>query len=209
LSLEDGDIVRVVVNAHATANGAPIINVFWYEVSELTGVISTPDDLKQAAGDAFITVVTPMSAIQPSAIVYDNAVLDNMTNLIDTATYIPSIPVTGTNGTVAEPTGMALSFKLVRTNRTTRNGSKRVGGITSGYVSNTTGSSLVGLPAIVAIEDAFSEPFDVVVGGGNSCVFNPVIVRRTTTGTPITVFQPVSACVYRGVGSQNTRKRLL
>lgn len=209
MSLEDGDIIRITTKAHFIANNAPIFNVFWFQVSDLTGVISTAEDLTQACGDAFITLTNPMRDVQSNQVAYDNGVLDNMTNLIDQATYTPASPIFGTQLTVAEPSGVALSFKLVRSNRTTRNGSKRVGGVADGLVTDTTGANLNGNPFIVAIEQAFAEPIDIVVGGGASCVFNPVIVRRPAVGLPVSIYQPVQDCVFRGLGSQDTRKRLL
>jgi len=209
LSLEDGDIVRVVVNAHLAANSAPVINVFWFEVSELTGVISTSEDLEDAAADAFSTMMSPCQVYQSNQLVYDSAVLENMTNLIDYAIYTPASVVTGALTQESDPGGTALSFKLIRSNRLTRNGSKRIGGIGNNIVDDTTGADLAIQPGIAAIEAAFSTPFDVVVGAGGSCVFTPVIVRRPASGLPVTVHQKVNACVFRGIGSQVSRKRLL
>jgi len=109
----------------------------------------------------------------------------------------------------SDPGGTALSFKLIRSNRTTRNGSKRIGGIGDDIIDDTTGASLSSQPGIAAIENAFESPFPVTVSGSASCTLRPVIVRRPATGLPVSVFQRVSACEFRGIGSQVSRKRLL
>jgi len=209
LSLEDGDILRFVLNAHNTANGAPIINVFWYEVAELTGVISTPADLRAVALDVFGTLYPPLIDIQAVGTVYDNIVMDNMTNLIDTASYAPPTPVTGSIAGPAEVTQVALSFKLVRTNRLTRNGSKRIGGIHEAVIEDTTGATFAAGATCTAIETILRDPIEVAAPVDGDCLLYPVIVRRPPVGSPVTVFQRVSDAVFRGAGSQNTRKRLL
>jgi hypothetical protein len=209
LSLEDGDIIRLVVASHTTANAQPALNVFWYQVGELTGAIDTPDTLKATAGQMFVHLATNMAAVQSNALVYDSALLDNMTNLIDTAEYVPLTAFTGSLAYVSNPTQLALSFKLVRTNRTTRNGSKRVGGIGLNMIGDTTGAALASDARVLSIQAAFNVPINIDVDDGNTCRMHPVIVRRPATGSPVTIFQAVSDCIYRGAGSQNTRKQLL
>jgi acyl-homoserine lactone acylase PvdQ len=186
-----------------------MFNVFWFQVSDLIGSISTPVDMQQATYDAYNTLIQPMAQVQSTQLVYQNAVLENMTNLVDQTTYVHPTPLGGALVQPSEPSAFALSFKLIRTSRLTRNGSKRVGGVAESVVEDTTGLAFSLSTACTAIEDAFSSPVVVVVGAGQSCNLNPVIVRRPANGLPVTVFQPVAACQFRGAGTQNTRKRLL
>lgn len=209
MSLVDGDIVRFVLNAHLSVTGAPVINAFWFQVSELTGDLSTPEDFRLVCQDVFLTITDVFRNVQSIHLLYDNLVMDNMTNGIDFGVYAPTVLVTGNVNIESDPGQTALSFKLQRTNRLTRNGSKRVGGIAASLITDTDGSDLVGTANILAIQEMLAAPIDIAGIISGSCVLTPMIVRRTATGVAPTVFQPVFGAIFRGVGSQTTRKRLL
>lgn len=207
--LQNNDIVRFTVNQSLSIVGAQIINVFHYRVFSLVGIVTTQAHYQQIIRDFMGTVVTTFAPLQSIQLDYTNTVFDNMTNLVDQATLVDDVDLHGSFNGPSEPAQVALSFKLLRTNRTTRHGSKRIGGIADGVLDTPNGVNLVNSTPVNAIEAALSQIVDVVISTGIQLSLEPVIVRRAPLGLPITVFNAISGAEYRGAGSQNSRKELL
>jgi hypothetical protein len=208
MAYADGDVLRITMFGYTQYNSSPLNNVFHYVVSELTGSFTNIEDQVQLAGDFLATVQPTFAEVQSIGAIISSVEVRNMTNLVDVATYIPTGLVNGDLPVNAEPSQVALSFKLNRTTALTRNGSKRVGGIGVGVVTDTSGENLIDDPRITAIELMLAATIEIVTGL-DSCVLIPVIARRPATGLPITITNRVASSSYRGAGSQNTRKRLL
>lgn len=207
--LSNNDIVRFTVKQTILASGAEVFNVFYYQAQNVVGTIDETDDYEQIITDFMGTVMTPVSAMQSSNLDYTSTVYDNLTNNLDQYTFTAATPSTGQVPSASEPSQTALSFKMVRSTRVTRNGSKRVGGIAVGLITDPKGQSLAAAATTIAIQDAFAAPVDVVISVGKELTLVPVIIRRPAADAPVTVFNYVAACIYRGVGSQNSRKELL
>lgn len=207
--LEDGDIYRVVVNQRHIPSGKQIVNRFHFMATEVVGLIAAPEDFAQIAAEVLIGMHTVVSPYQSDDISYDGATFENLTNGIDIGSYSPPTALVGADPSPPEPLYVALSFKLVRATRLTRNGSKRFGGIGDANLTTNDGSNLAGTVGITAIEDWLATPAEVVVGTGLDFVSIPTIVRIPALGGPPTVFTAVASSEYRGAGSQNSRKQLL
>src|SRR5680860_1141056 len=190
--LVENDILRVVVNQLNGVNNSPVLNVFWYQAREVVGVGWTVADYQSLAAEVYLGMSGLLSPIQVTELTYVNAVVDNMTNLVDTATYIPAIPAEGTGGVQGDPSQTAASFKLVRSTKLTRHGSKRFGGLGDIITSDPMGDDFSVSAACLAIEVWLSNEIEVVVGGGNEAYLYPVIVQRTAVGVPVTVINDVS-----------------
>jgi len=207
--LNENDIVRFTVKQTIIASGAEVFNVFYYQAQDIAGVIETPEDYADMISDFMATVMGPVSQIQSSNLDYTSTIFDNLTNNLDQFTSTATSPSTGAVPSASEPSQTALSFKLVRATRLTRNGSKRIGGIAVGLITDPKGQSLVGNAQIVAVENALSQNVDMVLSDDQAVTLVPVIIRKPAVAGPVTVFNFVSDAVYRGVGSQNSRKELL
>ena len=207
--LVENDIVEIVINQRHIPSGQPIANVYHFQAIDVLEDWTAVNSFKALASDVFITLYTPMSVFQSNEISWDSAVFTNLTNGVDIATFNPDDPYVGQVASVSEPLQVALSFKLIRSGRTTRNGSKRLGGIADSIITDTDGAALSGTADILAIEEVLANTIDIVISGGLSCGLVPIILRKTALGVPPTVFSPVAGAEYRGAGSQNSRKTLL
>jgi hypothetical protein len=207
--LSENDIVEIVVNQRHIPTGQAMVNVFHYQAQVVEGDWTDPANFAQFAADIMITMNEVVSAYQTTEISYDSATFRNLTNGLDIGIYIPPEPVLGAVSGTTEPLYVALSFKLNRATAIVRNGSKRFGGIADSFIVDPTGASIAGAANTVAIQDWLAENKDIVAGGGDTAVARPIILRKAAVGVPPTVFTYVASAIYRGAGSQNSRKQLL
>jgi len=107
----------------------------------------------------------------------------------------------GTRAGEAQPPFVCWAFRLNRTSRVTRNGQKRIGGVSEADVQNGVASSGVLTP----LDNAAIVMGTIIDGGFNA--WEPVIVRLTETA-PIepAVVNSISEGVYVRVSTQNSRK---
>lgn len=207
--LVNGDIVRFTVNQSLTTTGAVIINVFHYQAAAITGTISTVAQYEAMITDFMASVMSHFAFFQSEDLSYVSTTLDNVTNLVDQTTYTATSPTEGDFAGPSNSGQTALSFKLIRTNRSTRNGSKRLGGVADGQLDTADGSNLVGSVPIGNITAALAATLPMVLPSAAGVDLIPVIARKPALGLPVTVFNPIASAEYRGVGSQNSRKELL
>lgn len=207
--MENGDLVRVVVQQRFIETNEQMLNVFHYQVTDVEGTWTDPADFAQFAAEVLIGMQEVVGVFQTTEIAYDSATFTNLTNGLEFGVYIPPVDLFGVVTPPTEPLHVAISFKLNRSTLATRNGSKRFGGIADSLITDATGQGIAGLTQTATLEAWLAEPFEVVVGGGNEATAIPVILRTAATGVPPTVFNPIASAQFRGVGSQNSRKRLL
>lgn len=207
---QNGDVLQVKDIQQFAGIEGEIMNVYYYRcgslddaffLSEVAEIFSTN------FADVVLSLVTPLQSNQVSHVRLE------VNNLMDYATdffsYSYDTPILGVTLDGYSAANEALSVQLVRTNRTTRHGSKRFGGISEGYIVNNAlaGAGIAAMNTLVA---NISEPQFIEYAGGETVELIPVILKSPvlTTVAP-TVINPVADAAYRGIGSQNTRKQLL
>lgn len=195
---EGGDIIRIT--DRQVCLGQQMLNVYFYQLQNdgtfLSGYLDT------IALHFTEAVVTPVAVIQDDQLTHTELFLENLTNGVDILTYTDGYPIQGTITAVdLMPPFVSLGFQLLREERNTRNGYKRIGGISESIV---TSGIYSGDPTWVTdIENGMKA--DLVEGLATLC--HPIILHHPFT-VPLTspVFSNVGDCVFRGVGTQNTRK---
>lgn len=194
-----GDLLSITVKA--SLFGEDVYNIFYYRVTSVTGIDSSG---YVPLVDEFVTqVLTPQRALQSDDVIYQEALLKNLTNGVDFA--FASFAPASIGGTVAQPSMpsfLTLSFRLQRESLATNNGGKHIAGVPEGFV---TGNTFVGSSSLLTdYADALAA--DIVVGLVTLC--EPVIVKRPIP-VPATigyVYSSVGGADYRKVGTQNSRK---
>lgn len=198
--VETGDLLEF--RAVQTYLGQTMLNVYHYRVLDSFGLL--PDYLDTLANLFCEQVLDVVRLVQVDAVQYVSVECKNLSNGIDihSEPYDP----TGGMGVVATenlmPSFVALGFLLRRESAATRNGYKRIGGLTEeavvGNTWNGTGSLITNAENALA-SDVFA---------GIVSILEPVIVQRPITvpvGTTY-VYSSIGSAKFRGVTSQNTRK---
>jgi len=180
-----------------------VLNVYYYRVTNISGV---NDDGYALALDWFEdNVVDIVRPIQVDSLNHYELEIRNLSNGLDIHTKAIDLDGTRTAGSPTPmPSYVSAGFKLIRESLVTRNGYKRIAGISE---SDTTGNifALAGSALTDAIEAAFSA--DMVIG--LITIAEPVIVSHPIGTPPVTSYTYSSigdAAVKATLGSQNTRK---
>lgn len=192
-------IIRVIHHQHYDGQvDNEFLNVYHYYVGDPVLDEDCPEIL-----DAFETEVLP--SIQAA-----------QTNILRT-TYLEAIELFGTrfatkdvdtDGSLAGantfPKFVAISFKLQRTNNTTRAGRKRIAGIREDdFTIQGNPVDATAQTRIDNIKAAMNEPLNLVTAVLPAV---PHIYSRSSTEGDI-ISQPISGVVYEGLTTQNTRKK--
>lgn len=164
-----GDVFRITMCAELFEQ--QVCNVFYYIVAAWTGNVSLEDVLNE-----FIdTVIDPVRQAQSNSLVYQDLSIAD-TNQPEVFFEMP-LTVAGIGAASPSlPSYAAFGFKLVRTDRSTRNGAKRFAGVPEAAV---TGNAIVSPTATVYtnIETALAANLVVTGTGGGAATLNPCIVR--------------------------------
>lgn len=201
-----GDILRFT--SFQSLYGETILNVDFRQYFDVGGSGNTYQEI----GDQYeLAFRVPWVQYNPTGSEFVKVLVENMTNGID---FI-EIPV-GINGNRADPglpTSNALSVKLNRTTKITRNGGKRLAGVTENAVQNNDVILQAGI--ITDIETFWGTTLSVTAGMTNDFDLSPVIVGRTknpVTGIyelDLAKINPIqNAVVSSKISTQNTRKPL-
>lgn len=205
----DNSILRITPRyVYSIDPGQVILNVYHYMVeAPTTGFLGWNSGIADAIAEQFITtVLEPVAATQVAGIECVEIRFDVLTSPSFPFTVLPlSTPITGTQPGEGMPSFVAWAFKLVRSNRTTRNGQKRICGVSE--------SSVLGNLPVVGIEDelaaaaaAMGDEF-TVTQDTESMTLIPVIARVDPADSLIILaHQPVDSAVFTKVSTQNSRK---
>lgn len=186
-----------------------ILNVFWFEVS----AISTPTPLS-AMNAALKTwfqgdFSPPIRNIQAPGLVYRRVEFNCVENYETDFTIVVLDDNIG--GNVSSPylaSSTAWSFQLVRTFRTTRHGSKRFAGVPELLVEENLATPATA-ELLEEVEVVLSSPPQVLFPVDGTMDLLSVIPKTPVAPATLpSVFNGVSGALYRGVGTQNTRKQL-
>jgi len=187
-----------------------VMNVYFYEVLSITTPVPLSliaDELEAWFYGLFLTAILD---IQTASVQHVRVEIDNMDDfLTDSVVIIPAVPVPGAIADNFAASSTAASFQLVRQNRTTRHGSKRIAGVPDNTVTNNViipASEPVFLDAAASMASAQS----FLVGVGNTLSMVPVIAKTPVPPATLpTVYNNVIDATFRGIGSQTSRKQLL
>lgn len=206
---EIGDIIEIKDFQTLDNIEGDILNVFHFEVTAIEG---TPviNNMEEAFVEAWYgSWLTPALAMQSENCYHVRIEVNNLMNYnTEFGVFLPDGTARGGVASEYLAPSTAWSFQQTRLFRTTRNGSKRVAGVPESLVTaNTPTSGALTLAAAVATRWA-----DELVVNNEipSISMRPVIIRKPLlVTTPPSVINPVQSVVFRGVGSQNSRKQLL
>lgn len=193
-----GDIIRITDRQRYLVQ--QVLNVYFYRVTSLTGL--TGDYLGVFATNFQGAVLDPVKELQVEALTHESLYLENLTNGIDISEVTDGFPQTGEYGNVdGMPPFVSYGFQLVRESRVTRNGYKRFGGVPEAAVD---AGVYVGDPALITdVENGLGADLQA----GLVTYAEPVILKHPFT-VPLVApeYASISAGLYKGIGSQNTRK---
>lgn len=194
-----GDILRI--NGCQSMFGQQICNTFYYVVGLWTGNSSLSD-----VANAFTTeVIVPLKTVQSSSLTWDTIQIDNITNGVEF--YERAIDIQGDGqGSPALPSYVALTAKLGRSSKITRNGSKRIAGLKEDDVS---GNDVVLSQGEI---DNIIGALEVSLADGDppaNYEMSPVIVGRNSNGTYDLgrVNNVSSVQLNQFISTQNSRKQ--
>lgn len=121
--LTDGDVVKIT--SKSNYEGEELVNVFFYLVDALVAGVALIDIVTQFVDD----VIDALRPLQVGSLTHTVATIENVTNGIDVDTLIINGGGQDTGGGAQTPSYVAAGYRLNVGDRTTRDGSKRFGGI--------------------------------------------------------------------------------
>ncbi len=206
----NGDIIQVIDKQTYSPSLFPLENVYHFQVSALSGVFTFPLDGVQFGTWFYASYLAEVLDCQSSAV--NHAVL-KMSNLmdyiVDFSEYSSTVIPVGHQTVPFLSFQDAFSIELLRTTRATRNGSKRIGGVPETFSDN--GQIVAGfLPTVINMANKLGatvtyEP----IPGFPIMDLTPVILKSPVLPPIVpTVINPVRGGLFKGLGSQNTRKHL-
>lgn len=204
-----GDIIEVKDFQKLTNVAGDILNVYHFKVTAIAGAPTINAMSAEFETWWYTHFLTPILAMQCVYCQHDHIEVNNLMHYAtEFGVFSPASPIFGTVSDEYNAPSTAWSFELARLYRTTRNGSKRLPGVPETFVAN---NQPVG-PATTrygAVETMMSA--GQFVGTTTPRIdMVPVIIRKPAlVGTPPTVINDVVSAIFRGVGSQTSRKQLL
>lgn len=204
MAIAQGDILQITDISYLDTN--QIINVFFYRVT-VRDVDTAYDDV---ASCYLSDVQNFMLPLQHNTLYHTNLVIRNLTNGVDI--YEEVTNNVGLAGGEACPNFVSYGFRLVRTDASTRHGSKRVGGLSeSGVIGNTAPAAFTA--SLNACAAAFAADITFPGSGTDEFTGEPVIVGRFPAASPmhgqldLGTINPVAACQYVRITSQTSRRK--
>jgi hypothetical protein len=193
-----GDLIQIT--DFQTYLEQQVLNVYYYRITSITGL---DDTYLPILADWFKdNVLSAVVAPQVPRLEHVSRELRNLSNGADLYTDSEVIP--GTNGASAAgdmPSYVSMGFILRRESLVTRNGYKRIAGLSD---TNIQGNTIELAGSIIPdIEDALAA--DIVIG--IITVAEPVIVKRPIS-VPVGAYEyaSIGSAQFRGLGTQNSRK---
>lgn len=197
----DNALVKISVQYLRTNDEA--YNVYWYRAT-VDPDAANLQSVQEYFASFLPTTISALQASQWSCGVITVDVVNGTLAPYSADSGVGAGSITGEN---PMPIYNAFPIRLYRTYKDTRNGAKRIPGVTEEMVSvNGFESSVV--TAWRAIEDDFADTFE----DGDIVTWSPVIVRTSILGVPIEdpadyIFNPVASSQFiNRVTTQNSRK---
>lgn len=203
-----GDIIQIVANQ--SYGGQLMQNIHFYRLDSIPAQDDYPD-MYEYFGQRFNVIVgIPMRALQVSDVEHTFYSVKNVTNGIDF--FDVAINADGLLGAPLAASFLALNFILRRSNGLTRNGSKRLGGLSE---NASEGNDITASPALIAaLEAAYSAPLSTSDAIPVDFA-TPVIVGRTNVSLDpdepeyeldLDKINPIASSSVTAISTQRTRK---
>lgn len=206
--MEQGDIIQVTDVQMMDGYVNPILNVYYFRVATMT--VETPlniyaDQLGESFASEYLSVIKD---IQSNRIHHTEVRFFNMSFQQEEAVYIYDNPINGGLAFDSVPANLTYSFRLQRSTRLTRSGRKGISGVVDDAIINSRVLNPIFAISVSAVAERLATPW-LVEGESADAALLPIIVRvPDNPGTVPTVTNVVSGAVFRGFGTQNSRKAL-
>lgn len=189
-----GDLFRLTQHFHLGANTGAC--VFHYEG---VGGSNSAYDLALAFANA---VLPAWSIVAPFAQAFDDTVVVNLDDPSDYGAW--PFAITGSVIGDVYPPHVSLSYILTRQTRAIRNGHKRIGFVAE--IMSTDGVNIIGAKQ-QDVDDLATQMGAVIYGVPAQNEYAPRIVRYDKAPPyTYTLFGSVGSCIFKGIGSCNSRK---
>lgn len=200
MALADGDIIRITDKQ--SLSGQDILNVFFYVVDILVAGVTLADLITEFK-DQIVEIIRDVQAIELN---HARLIAENLTNGIDIDSSTINLVGTDTTGGTVLPSYVAGSYRLFVDDKTTRRGSKRIGGIGEDRVSQDNYDP--DLTANALVNAALSANIEVAHIPSGDATFTPIVVGRDEFGDlELGRFSVVtSAASSETISSQVSRK---
>lgn len=200
--LDHEDIVQVIDEQEL--NGERILNIFYYIVSVFTAGVTLLELLLEFRD----IVVVPMRAIQHVDLEHIKLHANNLTNGLDEEDLVMGLAGTDSAGEALN-TFTAAAFTLIVGSKLTRNGSKRIAGISEGRVTGNIYTGGAGLDE--DLSDAMSEVLQVSGTPSGELDAYPAVIGRDLLGELILAnWNGIVTCsVKTNITSQTSRKQVI
>lgn len=191
-----GDIIQVTMCSEIFDQD--VCNVFYYAVGVWTGNVSITDFL----ADWLATGHASWKAVQSDELRYTGAIWNNLTDPLEQASYVEAASLVGDRTAEALPPYTAFSVVLNRTDQSTRQGYKRIGGATEDLQAD--GVNIVAGATKTAVQNfaagSYTDASDIDL--------DPVIVGRLPNGSlDLSRINPVTGAVFQdNLTTQSSRK---
>lgn len=181
--------------------GVQVLNVYYYRVKP-EGAPSTVTYAEMA--DAFKTkVITPLATNQADNLEHEVLEIRNLTNKLDI--YVVNVGIMGGNAGEALPAFMTHAIRLLRSSLATRHGYKRYAGVTETAIVDGVVSA-----QSYTVYNAFAVKLAEEINVAANMILKPIILGKGFYAGMNAINAPYSdvlSAEYRGVSTQNTRKR--
>lgn len=206
--MQQGDLIRITDVQRLVGYTNPILNVYHYRVFSMTAEAPLPVYAQDLAIAFIAQVIMPLLPLQTSSLEHVSLDFLNLSNQTEIGSYTYDEPYNGAVLSDYMPSNVTYSFRLVRYDRLTRNGRKSISGVPDEAVisGRTLNPDYVGGVSLAAAAIGSSMP---VEGDVTDALLTPVIIRMPSNpGVVPTVYTSVVQAVFRGFGTQNSRKEL-
>lgn len=194
--MQAGDIMRIIDEQQIQSQ--KVQNVYYYSVGTVAGAPTLQD-----ISDEFETqVINVLDDVQSDTLEHVTVFVDNLNSTVEFEEF--AINSFGAQVSEPLPSFAAMTVRLNRTTKLTRNGSKRIAGITENLVLN----GVLSLPG--ANRDAIEAALEMVLLAGtspNDVDLTPVIIPRLAGGG-LDLLNPnvVKSATVVNISTQNSRK---
>lgn len=204
-----GQHLRVTVTQRLLGVDADLLNVFYYQI---TGITGSPVLNESGVGlEAWWRdeVGGKIASVQVTSLVHQKILVESMENWATEFIEIPLSPaMTGSAPGDPAPTSVAWSFKYNRELRITRHGRKSIPGVPEGFTAGNSATPSA-LPLLVDVAVYLGQGWTIDNLDGSGWVMGPRIAKTPVPPATLpSVYNGITAVSYRGIGTQNTRKRL-
>lgn len=195
MPIPTGGLLKVRLLQNYVGQNLENVYYYWNQAN------SEPASFVALGADFNLKIVDTIALLQDTGLIFQSVV---MSTVLGTLPDLPISPTTATGALTGEDTTsfLAFAFRLNRTTKETRNGSKRYAGLTE---TNVIGNFVT--PAFETLMDTFTTQLALAIDSGVA-LYDPVIFsppNLTHTGNLVNIID--SATKFSTITTQRSRKR--